>query len=450
MTVTEEFAKFIVGQDFDKLPAEVVEKVKMCMFHALACTFAGHHQQVGDVARTYLKNLGLKGKATTILDGLKGPADEVALVNSVIGQSTAQEDIHGDASAHSGTMVIPAALALGEEIGCSGKEFIVSVVVGYETLVRVGMSMFSPDFSRRFRPSGIFGPYGTCAAAAKLLGLSEVEIVNALGMAGNLSAGLNQWALDGTTEICFQNGFATRNGIASARLGKSGILAAKSIVDGLIGAWAIYGKQEAASRITSDLGTAYEILKVYFKPAPACAYAQSAAALALKMVKSNEINPEDITDIEIRTFKMAKEYPGLDYAGPFKDITQAKMSQQFSVAAVMAFKELCQSNYDRFTDRLVNKIASVSTLESDETLTGNYPQKQGCSIKVVLHGNKVISASQDDVQFFNRNQVIENFETQGNRVLGVKQTEKLKKAILDLGNLKQINELTALFVKPGK
>lgn len=450
MTVTEEFAKFIVGQDFKNLPAEVVDKVKMCVFHALACTFAGHHQQVGDVARTYLKSLGLPGKATTILDGLKGPAGEVALVNSVIGQSTAQEDIHGDASAHSGTMVIPASLALGEEITCSGKEFIVSVVVGYETLVRIGMSMFSPDFSRRFRPSGIFGPYGTCAAAAKLLKLNEVEVVNALGMAGNLSAGLNQWALDGTTEICFQNGFATRNGIASARLGKSGILAAKSIVDGLIGAWAIYGKQEAASKITSDLGTSYEILKVYYKPAPACAYAQSAAALALKMVKSNEINPDDITGIEIRTFKMAKEYPGLDYAGPFKDITQAKMSQQFSVAAVMAFKELCQSNYDRFAERLVNKIASVSTLESDEALTGNYPQKQGCAIKVVLRDNKVITASQDDLQFFNRDQVIENFEAQGNRVLGVKQTEKLKKAILDLENLKQINELTALFVRPGK
>ena len=266
-------------------------------------------------------------------------------------------------------------------------------------------------------------------------------------MAGNLSAGLNQWALDGTTEICFQNGFATRNGMTAARLGKAGILAAKSIVDGLIGAWAIYGKQEAASKITRDLGTSYEILRVYYKPAPACAYAQSSAALALKMVKSNEINPEDITGIEIRTFEMAKQYPGLDYAGPFKDITQAKMSQQFSVAAVMAFKELCQSNYDRFADRLVNKIASVSTLESDETLNNSYPQKQGCAIKVMLRDNKVITASQDDLQFFNSDQVIENFEAQGNRVLGMKQTEKLKKAILDLDNIKKIGELTKLFVK---
>ncbi|MFA5079869.1 MAG: MmgE/PrpD family protein, partial [Dehalococcoidia bacterium] len=422
MTVTEEFAKFIVNQDYNRLPAEVVEKVRMCVFHALACTFAGHHQQVGDVARAYLKGLGLKGTATTILDGLKDPADEVALVNSVIGQSTAQEDIHGDSSAHSGTMVIPTSLALGEEIGCSGKEFIVSVVVGYETLVRIGMSMFSPDFSRRFRPSGIFGPYGTCAAASKLLKLKEVEIVNALGMAGNLSAGLNQWALDGSTEICFQNGFATRNGMTSARLGKAGILAARSIVDGFIGAWSVYGKQEAASRITADLGTNYEIMRVYYKPAPACAYAQSAASLALKMVQTNEINPNDIARIEIRTFKVAKEYPGLDYAGPFKDIAQAKMSQQFSVAAVVAFKELSQSNYDRFTDPLVNRIASVSTLETDDTLTGSYPQKQGCSIKVVLQDKRVITASQDDLKVFDRNQVIANFEAQGNRTLGAKQT----------------------------
>lgn len=447
MTVTETLTKFIVEQSYEKLPAEVVDKVKTCLFHALACTFAGHNLAIGDTARSYLIDLKIQGKATTILDGLKGPSSEVAFVNSAIGQSTGQEDMHADSSAHAGSMVIPTALAVGEEVNCTGKEFITAVVVGYETLVRIGKSMFSPEFSRRFRPSGVFGPYGTSAATAKLLKLSENQTVNALGMAGNLSAGLMQWALEGTWEICFQNGFATRNGIAAARLGKAGILASKSIIDGFIGAWAIFGKQEAAEKITDNLGSYYEMLKVYYKPAPACAFAQPSAALALKIVKSNEINPDDIEKVEIKTFRMAKEYPGLDFAGPFTDMLQPKMSQQYSVAAVLAFKELSQSNYDKFTDPVVNRIASVSTLESDNDLTNNYPQKQGCEINIVLRNKKVISAKQDDLEFLSKTQVVENFEVQAGRVLGAKQTAELKKAIFNLENIKQLGELTRLFVK---
>jgi len=446
-TVTETMAKFATSLRCDDLPKAVVDKVKICVFHALACTFAGHHQELIAPAPKYLRQLRLSGKASTFVDGIKGPPWEVAFVNSVIGQSTGQEDMHADSSCHCGSMIIPVAFAIGEELGSNGKDIITAIVLGYDVTGRIGMSMLSPDFSKKFRPSGMFGPYGACIAAAKLYKLSEEQTVNGLGMAGTLSSGNMQWALEGSHEICYQNGFACKNGIAAALLGKQGVKASHQVLEGFLGAWATYGKQPLAEKITEGLGRSYEIMKVYCKPAPACAYAQPAAALALKMVNKYNIDTGSIDKIAIKTFPMGKMFPGLDYKGPFTDIAQSKMSQQFSVAAVFVFKELAQSNYESYSDPLVNKLASLATVDVEDSISGAYPKKQGCEISVTMKDGKVILEKMEDLEVMTDERVISNFEAQATRIFGKKQTAELKNAIENLDKLDNIAGLVKLCVR---
>jgi 2-methylcitrate dehydratase PrpD len=446
-TVTETMAKFITALKYDDLPQPVVDKVKICIFHALACTFAGHHQELIAPAINYLKDLKLDGKATSFVDGIKGPPWEVAFVNSVIGQSTGQEDMHADSSCHCGSMIIPVAFAIGQEINSSGKDVIASIVLGYDVTGRIGMSILSPDYSRKWRPSGMFGPFGACATAASLYGMDFEQTVNGLGMAGTLSSGNMQWALEGTHEIVYQNGFACKNGIAAARLGKSGVKASRQVLEGFMGAWAVYGKQPLADKIIEGLGQSFEITKVFCKPAPACAYAQPAAALALRMAKQHEIDPKAVAKIEIKTFQMGKMFPGLDFAGPFTDIAQSKMSQQYSVAAVFVFKELLQSNYDSYVDPVVNKLASLSTVDVDEGIAGAYPKKQGCEITVTMKDGKVIKEKMEDLEVMTDERVIANFELQATRIFGKKQAAALKDAIQDLDKLDKVSSLVKLCIK---
>jgi 2-methylcitrate dehydratase PrpD len=446
-TVTESMAKFVTSLKYEDLPKEVVDKVKICVFHALACTFAGHHQELITPAINYLKKIQLPGKATSFVDGTKGPPWEVAFVNSVIGQSTGQEDMHADSSCHCGSMIIPTAFAVGQELNSSGKEVIAAIIMGYDVTGRIGMSVLSPDFSRKFRPSGVFGPYGTCAAAARLYGLNEEQTVNGLGMAGSTGAGGMQWALEGTHEIVYQNGFACKNGIACALLGKNGIKASRQVLEGPMGAWSVFGKQPLAEKITEGLGKSFEIMKVFCKPAPACAYTQSSAALALKMAGKYDIDPQKIEKIEIKTFPMGKMFPGLDFKGPFIDIAQSKMSQQFSVAAVFVFKELVQSNYDKYTDPLVNKLASLATVELDDGISGAYPRKQGCRIIVTMKDGKVIDETMDDLEVMSDERVVANFDLQAARVLGAKQARALKEGIYNLDKIDKVANFVRLCAK---
>jgi len=449
ISITTSFARQITSLGFEDIPEPLIQKVKACVFHVLACSFNGHHLPWSQTAINYLKTLNTKGTATSFIDGIRAPSPDVAFVNSVLAHSIIQEDQHLATGSHPGTMVIPAALAVGEETNCTGKDLVTAIVLGYELIGRIGVSVMSFEFMSKFRPSSFWGPYGACAAASRLLGLNQDQAANALGMAGNLSMGFQQCFTEGTDDFYFHNGFTSSNGVRAAMLGKMGIHASKFIIEGSAGFWNGYKRQPAADRILEGLGQSYEISSVYFKPVPSCAMVQTAVQLAHRMSKTRTINPEEINNIEIRTFQAAMNYPGVHNPGPFTNMLQAKLSLEFGVAAALTFKELNQSIYDRYNDPLVSGIAANSVMIVDENIEKTFSQtfQQGCRINVVMKDKSVISDSLDNVTPMTDEQVADNFKTQANRFLKHRQAEELTDSIYNLEKIENIREMTKLFVK---
>ncbi|MFH1090916.1 MAG: MmgE/PrpD family protein [Pseudomonadota bacterium] len=444
--LTSDLAEFISSWTFEDLPAPVVKKCKLCIFHALACSFASHHFPWSQTAINFLRDLNVNGKATSFVDGLKAPPPDVAFVNAVMSHGDLHEDTDMGSGSHTGAMVIPAALAVGEETNSTGKNLITAIVLGYELTGRVGASVVSIEFAKKFRPTSFFGAYGVCASAAKLLGLSHDQTVNALGMAASMSTGLNQWAVDGTDDVFFHAGFTASDGVKAAMLGQRGINAAKFVLEGPSGLWAAYGQQEAAKNIVESFGDPYAIMRVYFKPIPADACTASPNKLALRIAEDNDINPEKIGEIEVKTFRLVKDYPGVDYPGPFSTMTQAKMSAQYGVAAVLVNRRLDQSIYDVFDNPIVERIAANTKIIADEEFSKNFP-RQGCQINITMQDGTVISDRQDDVVQFTDEQVTDNFKYEAGRMFGDKQAEELADSIANLESVEQVRELSKLYVK---
>ncbi|MBU2548706.1 MAG: MmgE/PrpD family protein [Proteobacteria bacterium] len=444
--LTSGLAEFVSSLTFEDLPAAVIEKCKLCMFHSLACSFASRHFPWSQTAIDYLRDLNIDGNATLFVEGLKAPSPDIAFVNAVMAHGNLHEDTDMGSGSHTGAMVIPAALAVGEETNCTGKDLFTAIVLGYELTGRVGASVVSIEFAKTFRPTSFFGAYGVCASAAKLLGLDHDQTVNALGMAGSLSTGLNQWAMDGTDDVFFHAGFTASDGIKAAMLGKRGINAAKRVLEGRAGLWAAYGEQEAARNILEGFGDPYAIMRVYFKPIPADACTASPNKLALRMAENNTINPEEIRNIEVEVFQLAKDYPGIDYPGPFTSMTRAKMSAQYGVAAVLVHRRLDQSIYDEFKNPLVERLSANTKIEADEAFSKNFP-RQGCRINITMQDGTVISDQQDDVLQFTDDEVVDNFKHEAGRMFGDKQAEALADSIRNLESVRQVRELSRLYVK---
>src|SRR5215468_4315497 len=148
----------------------------------------------GDVATNAEKLLAcVRAGAGTI--PVPGRAKRHDLLDAAFLGGTAAHGIELDdgyrvGSAHCGCTVVPAALSVGYARGASGTQIVEAVVAGYEVAICLARAC-APDLRQRgFHPTSVVGPLGTAVAVAKLRGLSDQQIADALGIASSASAGL--------------------------------------------------------------------------------------------------------------------------------------------------------------------------------------------------------------------------------------------------------------------
>jgi 2-methylcitrate dehydratase PrpD len=377
---------------FDRITPELVAKVKTGLLDMFSCAFAARELPWGAQAiRMVSRAAG--GRCTVIGTPFRVAAAEAAFANATLGHGLVREDMHTGAVSHLGVVIYPALLALAQQKKVSGRDFILSAVCGYETGAAVGRAIMDLEMVRRFRPTGITGPLAGAMAGSRLLGLDEEAAVSALGLAANATGGLNEWPYSGGDEMFFHPGFAARNAVTAVELAELGALASETALDGPAGLFAALGKAGQVSAVAPFSGEAPEILSVYYKPAPACNYAQTACQAALAI----SVPSAEIVAITVKASAAAVNYPGCNFAGPFERILQAKMSIQYCVAAALARQAIEEANYHRLSDPEIARLARITTLEADPIFTAAYPGAQGCEVVAALRDGQVRRQRLQDV-----------------------------------------------------
>jgi 2-methylcitrate dehydratase PrpD len=392
---------------FDRLAPEVVAKVKIGLLDMLSCAFAARDLPWGSQAIQLAS--GSTGEATVIGTPVQSAACEAAFANATLGHGLVREDMHTGAVSHLGVVIYPVLLALAQQKKAGGRDFILAAVSGYEVGAAVGRALMDAEMVRRFRPTGITGPLAGAIAGSRLLGLDEDATVSALGLAANTTAGLNEWPYSGGDEMFFHPGFAARNAVTAVELAAAGAQASETALDGPSGLFAGLGKAERVAAVTPFSSPALEILSVYYKPAPACNYAQTACQAALAL--AGEVRSNDIEEITVKASAAAIDYPGCNFAGPFERILQAKMSIQYCVAATLARRAIEESNYHQLSDPEIVRLANLAKLEVDAALTADYPRMQGSEVTVTLRNGEVLRKRLPDLVPATPAQIRERFRT---------------------------------------
>jgi 2-methylcitrate dehydratase PrpD len=230
-----------------------------------------------------------------------------------------------------------------------------------------------------------------------MLGLSENASVSALGFAANATGGLNEWPATGADDMFFHAGFAARNAVTSVQLAELGAFGSETALDGPAGLFAALRHTDRVCDVAPFQRAKLEILAVYHKPAPACNYAQTACQAALNIALENNVNPQDITAVQVKCTAAAINYPGCDASGPFERVLQAKMSIQFCVGATLARQSIEESNYRRLEDGEIARLIGVTKLEEDPELTRAYPGAQGSEVIVTLRDGSVLRKRMTDL-----------------------------------------------------
>jgi len=293
---TATLAAYVANLKYEDIPTEVLERAK-----ALTLDFLGSAVRARSEAEStpsllaMLATLGLDGKgdATVCGDARTYTPAIAALLNGALGHSLDFDDTHADSSLHPSAPVVPAAFAVGEILGSSGRDVLTAIVAGYEVCCRLGNALDpTSHYAKGFHPTATAGTYGAAAAAAKLYKLNADQIVAAFGVSGSQAAGSLQFLVNGAWNKRYQVGAAAMNGVVAASLAREGFIGSTESVEGKHGLLAGYTDDAHPEKATAGLGKVFETMKIGIKPYPSCRYTHAAIDALIAMRREHNLTPE--------------------------------------------------------------------------------------------------------------------------------------------------------------
>ncbi len=137
-----------------------------------------------------------------------------ALMNGITSHTFDFDDTHLKTVIHPAGPVASALFALAEHLPVDGATLMHAFVLGVEVECRIGNAVYPSHYDVGWHITGTTGVFGSAAAAGKLLGLDEQQLVFALGIAATQSAGLRE--MFGSMCKPLHPGMAAKNGLYAA------------------------------------------------------------------------------------------------------------------------------------------------------------------------------------------------------------------------------------------
>ncbi len=216
--MTDRFADFVENFSYEQIPAPVVDRTKAVILDGIGALLSATSERydIGAVLRRVVQETGGTPDSQIFGTPLRTNCVTAALVNGTLGYYCDIESHHAGAIMHAIAVVGPAAYAVGEKMGSSGRDVLAAIVVGIDVACRVSYALSGPAlYARGFHPTCVAGTFGSMAAAARLFGLKGERLRYAFGLAGTEASGLLAWSSDPTEHSRpFNMGLASRHGVA--------------------------------------------------------------------------------------------------------------------------------------------------------------------------------------------------------------------------------------------
>jgi 2-methylcitrate dehydratase PrpD len=226
-----------------------------------------------------------------------------AFANGALAHALDFEDAYDGAPVHPNAAAVPVALALCEaDATIDGPELIAALAAGCDLTCRLGLALQENPDRYGFYPPPILGAFGAAATGAKLLGLSEDQIVAALALTLSQATCSAQFKRDPHSALrAVRDAFAAQAGLNAALLAQLGVRGFEAAIEGEHGLYALYarGAYDPAP-LLGELGRRFLGERVSFKPWPSCRGTHAFIEAALSLRAQHAIDPDAIERIDAR------------------------------------------------------------------------------------------------------------------------------------------------------
>jgi 2-methylcitrate dehydratase PrpD len=365
MQVTRTLARYVVDSKYEDIPAPVRHEAARALLNWCGCAIgASRHETVDNALAAVLPFVG---PAQASILGRTERVDilHAALINGISSHVFDFDDTHVVA-VHPSAPVLPALLALAQWKGISGAELVHAFVLGVEVECRVGLSVFPEHYMVGWHITGTAGVFGAAAAAGKLLGLNEQQMVWALGIAATQSSGLRE--MFGSMCKSLHPGRAAQNGLTAALLAAKNFTSSEQGIEAPRGFAHVTSTKFDPSIITAAWGERYELSSNMYKPFACGLVVQGAIDGCIQLRDEHALKPEMIERVDIKVCSIvleltAKDNPQTGLEGKFSVFHAAAVALCFGVAGEAQFSDQCVQ------DPQVIGLRKKVHVEADENIT---------------------------------------------------------------------------------
>lgn len=373
---TARAAEFALGLEWTALPEPVRRQARIALLDVLGAAIAGSRTPAAGIASRAAHRLWGGTDASILLTGLKASAPGAAFANGCLANAIDIDDGYRPVKGHPGAVVFPAALAAAESQASSGADFLSALVSGYEIAMRAGQAL--QDAYRYYHSSGAWGALGAAAASGRLLGLTAGRLTHALGIA-EYHAPLTP------VMRCVEHPGMVKDGVGWGAM--TGVAAVQLAADGFTGLPSVFDERPDA---TADLGSAYKILDLYFKPHACCRWAHPAIEAVRRIRERHPLDLAAIKTVRVLTFDAATRL------GPVLPATteEAQYSLAWPIAAslVDGWVGPEQVSEARLADPRIRDFAERVQAAVSPELDRRFPAEALCELDIVLRDGTVYSS----------------------------------------------------------
>ena len=439
MSATGKLVSFVCELDPDTLPVALLEQAARCVLDLVGVAIAGVPTPMGEISARFAHEQFAAGSCTVVGSGRPLTATGAAWVNGAYASALDMDDGHRMAMGHPGASVIPAALAIAEQARASGREFLAALVAGYEVAVRASAARV-PWYKDTMYSTGIWGIFGATVAAGKLLKFDAATLQSAFGTAGSHGAFPPGGLQANHAMVKEAIAWSGMTGVSAALLAQRNFVGPADYLD--------YSERWDPSALVAGLGDldGSAILQAYFKPYAVCRWSHAAVDAVLELKHRHRLRVEELETIHVETFR---EVTRLSNDQPSNTIA-AQFSVQFALAVALLYDRIGPAEVSDATihDPAILSLARKVQVSVDDTLDRQFPAKT--IARVTIHTAR--GEFRTTIEYprgnpenpLSNSQLEAKFHSLTQDLISDERSRKLRTAILDLPDAKDVLALTRL------
>lgn len=394
-TPSAQLAAFAAHLRFEHLPQAVVRKTEDLLVDWFGSAVAGHGSRpVASIAR-FAQVMGAgQGAAEAIVSRTSNSPYWAAMANAAASHVAEQDDVHNGSVFHPATVVFPAAVAVAQAMGASGRDLLTASVAGYEVGIRVGEFLGRSHY-KVFHTTGTAGTLAAAAAVGHLLKLDAQQMLHALGSAGTQAAGLWEFLRTAADSKQLHTAHAAAAGLMAAYLAQDGFTGAAQILEGPQGMAAGMSSDADPAKLVDGLGTRWATAETSFKYHASCRHTHPAADALLQVMQQHRLQPGDLAGVVTHVHQGA-----IDVLGPVvRPVTvhQSKFSMGTVLALVAQFGHAGLAEFDQhFLSDATQALRDKVSMQLDAEVDGAYPRRWIGKVTVTTTDGRVLHGRVDE------------------------------------------------------